>query len=273
MKVSILGCGWLGLPLAKKLIEQRHIVRGSTTRAEKLSELRRAGIEPLWLQLSPELKGIGWDYLLDTEVLIVNIPPRLAQTGSAFHPAQIEHLAALLKNSSVGRVIYVSSTSVYADENRTAVEDDVTTPEQSASPALVEAERIIQKVGKTWLVLRCGGLMGYERIPAKYVSGKKNLTTGHLPVNYLHRDDAVSIIETFLSLSDEAWNQVYNAVAPLHPTRREVYLGSCDPFGFVPPTFEDNVSEPYKVISSEHLQSQTQYSFLYPNPLDFYYSL
>lgn len=273
MKVSILGCGWLGLPLAKKLIEQGQVVRGSTTRAEKLSELRQAGIEPLWLQLSPEPKGIGWDYLLDTEVLVVNIPPRLAHTGAAFHPAQIEHLANLLKNSSVQRVIYVSSTSVYADDNRTAAEDDVTTPEQSAAPSLVEAERIIQEVGKTWLVLRCGGLMGYERIPAKYVSGKKNLTTGHLPVNYLHRDDAIGIIETFLSLSNEAWNQTYNLVSPQHPSRREIYLASCEPFGYIPPTFEDDISAPYKLISSERLQTTLSYSFLYPNPLDFYYVL
>lgn len=29
--ISILGCGWLGLPLAKKLVENQWIVNGSTT--------------------------------------------------------------------------------------------------------------------------------------------------------------------------------------------------------------------------------------------------
>jgi predicted dinucleotide-binding enzyme len=80
-KISILGCGWLGFPLAQSLEKQGHKVKGSTTRPEKLSELRQAGIEPLWLQLTPEPKGIGWDYLLDCDVLIVNIPPRLERAG------------------------------------------------------------------------------------------------------------------------------------------------------------------------------------------------
>ena len=117
MKISILGCGWLGFSLAQSLEKQGHKVKGSTTRLEKLSELRQAGIEPLWLQLTPEPKGIGWDYLLDCDVLIVNIPPRLERAGIEFHPAQIRNLVNLIKDSSVQQVIYVSSTSVYPDLN------------------------------------------------------------------------------------------------------------------------------------------------------------
>ena len=30
----ILGCGWLGLPLAQQLVEDGHIVRGSTTQIQ-----------------------------------------------------------------------------------------------------------------------------------------------------------------------------------------------------------------------------------------------
>lgn len=32
--VSILGCGWLGLPLAEQLLAEGYSVKGSTTRAE-----------------------------------------------------------------------------------------------------------------------------------------------------------------------------------------------------------------------------------------------
>ena len=39
MQVSILGCGWLGLPLAKSLIEKGFSVNGSTTSVEKIPEV------------------------------------------------------------------------------------------------------------------------------------------------------------------------------------------------------------------------------------------
>lgn len=272
MKISILGCGWLGFPLAQSLEKQDHQVKGSTTRSEKLRELRQVGIEPLWLQLTPEPKGIGWDYLLDCDVLIINIPPRLEKAGADFHPAQIRNLVKLIKGSSVKQIIYISSTSVYPDLNREVNEEDVTAPNQSASPALAEVEQLIQDLPQSTLVLRCGGLMGYERIPAKYVAGKKELTTGEIPVNYIHRDDVIGVIEAFLQ-NPALWNSVYNAVAPLHPTRREVYSASGIPFGYEPPTFKESGANPFKIISSQKLGNALNYHFLYPDPLQFFYQL
>ncbi|WP_428667538.1 SDR family oxidoreductase [Runella sp.] len=270
MKISILGCGWLGLPLAAQLVEEGHKVKGSTTSVEKLAALRALEIEPLWLQLTPEPKGIGWDYLLDCEVLIIAIPPRLERTGADFHPAQMRYLLELLKETPVQQIIYISSTSVYPELNREVKEEDVIQPSQSASPALAEAEQLIQTLPQQSLILRCGGLMGYERIPGKYVSGKKDITTGDVPVNYIHRDDAIGVIKAFLQ-NPSVWNETYNVTAPLHPTRRDVYLASCAPYGYEPPTFLTVAKNPFKIISSQKLQDKLNYQFIYPNPLDFLY--
>ena len=38
--ITILGCGWLGLPLAKALVKAGYQVKGSTTREENLETLR-----------------------------------------------------------------------------------------------------------------------------------------------------------------------------------------------------------------------------------------
>ena len=43
--VSVIGCGWLGFPLAKLLINKGFSVKGSTTQQEKISLLENAGIE------------------------------------------------------------------------------------------------------------------------------------------------------------------------------------------------------------------------------------
>ena len=51
-KISILGCGWLGLPLAKALVNNDYLVSGSTTSEEKIAVLEKAKIEPFLLAIS-----------------------------------------------------------------------------------------------------------------------------------------------------------------------------------------------------------------------------
>ena len=55
--ITILGCGWLGLPLAKALVKSGYPVKGSTTREENLETLREAGLEPFLVELDPEVNG------------------------------------------------------------------------------------------------------------------------------------------------------------------------------------------------------------------------
>gem|GEM_PF-4555050 len=44
--ISIIGCGWLGLPLAEFLVQKGYLIKGSTTREEKLDQLKSKGIQP-----------------------------------------------------------------------------------------------------------------------------------------------------------------------------------------------------------------------------------
>ena len=77
-QISILGCGWLGLPLAKALLENRFSVKGSTTSQEKLSVLENSGIQPFLIALSED-KTIGnlSSFLENSKILIIDIPPKL----------------------------------------------------------------------------------------------------------------------------------------------------------------------------------------------------
>jgi nucleoside-diphosphate-sugar epimerase len=268
--ISILGCGWLGLPLAEQLNQAGYLVKGSTTTAEKLPVLTQKSVDAYLLSLTPTPVG-DLQALLDTDILLVDIPPKAGKFGEDFHPKQMQELAEAVAHSRVKWVIYISSTSVYPELNRVVFETDVVTPDQSAAPALVTAEQ-------TWLgfvpdrmvtILRCGGLMGYERIPAKYVAGK-TVDTGALPVNYIHRDDAAGII---MAIIQQQLTGVFNVVAPEHPTRREVYTQSCLALGFSLPKFIENAQNlPFKIVSSQKLTHQVTYTFKYANPLKFFYA-
>ena len=50
--ISLLGCGWLGLPLAKQLIEKGYTVKGTTTTEDRMSVLECAGVVPYLPALS-----------------------------------------------------------------------------------------------------------------------------------------------------------------------------------------------------------------------------
>ncbi|GAB3798339.1 SDR family oxidoreductase [Spirosoma humi] len=269
--ISIIGCGWLGTPLAEKLLASGYTVKGSTTSAEKLTLLRQKGINAYQLSLNPEPVG-NLSALLETDILVIDIPPKAGKMGDAFHPEQIHHLTDAVRNSSVSHVIYVSSTSVYPELGRVVVEADVKTPTEAAAPGLAQAEQHIQQLVSPCrtTILRCGGLMGYDRIPGKYVAGR-TVDSGAVPVNYLHRDDAVELLAAVINLS---LTGIYNAVAPEHPTREAIYRKSCADFGYQLPNFvtpEKPVS--YKTISVEKLVQATNYQFQYPDPLQFLYRL
>lgn len=265
--IGIVGCGWLGLALGAKLAAQGWRVEGSTTTEAKLPVLAQAGIVPHLLRLAPEPVG-NWAAMLAAPLLLVCTPPQRAAHGDAFYVEQMQHLAALLAHSAARRVLMVSSTSVYPETGRDMRETD----EVDADNPIVQAERHLlglADTGREVVVLRCGGLMGYNRIPGRYVAGKV-VDSGQVPVNFVHRDDVLAAVE-LAAVHPAAANEVFNVVAPLHPVRAQVYLQSAQQCGFAPPVLVDNGPKPYKTVNSEKLVSRLGFGFRYPDPLGFAY--
>jgi nucleoside-diphosphate-sugar epimerase len=274
MKITIIACGWLGLPLGEYLAFRGHDVKGSTTKISKLLSIDNAGIEPYLLNLNPEIDCENFDELIDSELIIINIPPRVAKNGQEYHISQIENLiSGINKNNCVPsvppcdqKIIFISSTSVYPDANQIATEIS----EVDENSVLIKAENLLKNAFENVTILRCGGLMGYDRFPGKYYTGKPfdNWASG---VNYVHQDDAIQII--FHIIENKIWNQTFNVCSPIHPSRREIIEKNCTDLKIELPIFSENPSnEKYKIISPEKLISQTKYQFKYPNPLDFFYS-
>lgn len=277
-RISILGCGWLGFPLAKRLLANgiTSQVKGSTTSEHKLDQFAGAGIDGYLLPLNPEagLDVSISDPFFDSDVIVISVPPRMSQNVAGNYAAQMRMVAEAIRNSPAGEVIFVSSTGVYRDLSQTAVEQDVQLPGHSAQPEMIEAENVIAGLRPERMVtiLRLSGLLGYNRIPGKYVKGQKDMTTGDIPVNYIHRDDAVGIIQVIIQQG--ILNETFNITAPFHPTRSEVYVDSCAQFGWEAPTFcipEQRL--PFKLISGDKLSKYYRYEFRYPDPLQFHYQL
>ena len=98
-KISIIGCGWLGFPLAKALIDKGYSVKGSTTSEAKLSKLKAANIDDFLIQLTAEgMVGDNKDFLADSHTIIINIPPGIRKNSGKNHVAELQHLMSAIDN-------------------------------------------------------------------------------------------------------------------------------------------------------------------------------
>lgn len=266
-RISILGCGWLGFPLALKLAEKGFQIKGSVTTRSKLKKLEAAGIEPYRLLLHPDRVWLKDESFFDTDLLIVAIPPRRVDFIETIFPGQIQQLVGLLKKHQVPRVLFISSTSVYNELDGIVVEEDVLLPEKSSGKALLLAEYLLtQNPNFQATVLRFGGLIGADRNPARFLSRKKAAVSGSKPVNLIHLDDCIQIIEKIIE--DQVWGETFNACCPEHPSRQDFYEKASSISGIQAPEFNQETA-PFKIVDSSKLIHKLNYHFKFRSPMDY----
>ncbi len=255
MKIGIIGCGWLGFPLGRELVNDGVNVIGSTTRTERFEALDDAGIKPYLFELGQALPN----ELAEVDLIIFTIPPRIEEYISCLTEV-VERLA-----TSHPWVIYISSTSVYPNNNKEVVEEDAEIIKSLHSGiSLLEAEQTFDSSIFNTTVLRFGGLYSEDRHPGRFLAGKEGLAGASNPVNLIHRDDCVEIIRKIIK--QEKKNKVYNACSPIHPERKEYYTLATNKLGLKKPLFSDKEAS-FKKINSSKLISELNYTFKYPNPL------
>jgi nucleoside-diphosphate-sugar epimerase len=270
-QISILGCGWLGLPLAKSLLENGFSINGSTTSVEKIDVLENAGIHPFLVSLSAvevsdETKISIENFLQNSDVLIIDIPPKLRGDSSENFVAKIQNIIPFIEKSSVEKVIFVSSTSVYEDTSdlRNVSEETIPNPDTESGRQLLEAEQLLQS-NKNFqtTILRFGGLIGEDRHPIKFLAGRKNIENPEGPINLIHQVDCIGIIEAIVELPEtqsEKWNEVFNAVAPFHPTRKEYYTQKAIELNLPLPEFDESKISIGKTILSKKVIETLNYN-------------
>ncbi|MVO09550.1 SDR family NAD(P)-dependent oxidoreductase [Flavobacterium sp. TP390] len=274
-QISLLGCGWLGLPLANDLLKNGFSVKGSTTSAHKLELLQEKGIQPFLITLYENtIEGDITGFLKDSEVLVIDIPPSLRKDTSISFVAKIKTLVTQIEKSEIKKVLFVSSTSVYGDIEifstpLEVTEETPTNPDTESGKQLVEVEQLLlDNPYFQTIVLRFGGLIGEDRHPIKYLAGKENVENPDGPINFIHQEDCIGIIlEILEQLLDSARSDnktdkiIFNAVAPQHPTREEYYHKKAKNMNLPLPIFAKNTASKGKIISSAKIETVLSYIF------------
>jgi len=252
MKVSILGCGWLGTTLSKTLKDQGHNVKGSTTSTDKLDDNRTHLVK-----LASAANSVYDPDFFDCDLLVISNNVRM--NHEADYLTRINFTIELIKRFNIPKVIFISSTSVYGEPNTIVDETTPPQPETLSSKSLVEAERLFQNEPFSCTVLRFAGLNGPGRDPGRFFAGKTGIPNGLAPVNLLHLDDAVGITRQLIAAGSN--HQIINAVSPGHPTRMDFYTRAAKQSDLELPVFIPEQTQ-WKIVQSSYMDYKYKHNLL-----------
>lgn len=262
--IAIAGMGWLGLPLAQFLNTLGFIVKGSVTQPDKVAILQKSGFDVFPVTLSETgVRGEVQGFLNQATNLVVMIPPGLRRNTGSDYVLKMTYFLTEIEKSSVRNCIFVSSTSVYGDQQGSVTEKDLPQPENEAGRQLFQVEQMFFMSSCNTTIVRFGGLFGGNRQPARYLAGRENLSGANAPVNLIHRSDCIHILSEIIK--QQAYGHIFNAVYPEHPTKSDYYNKKILEMGMHPPQFTPPAtSEKFKKVDSVNLNDILGYSFTNP---------
>ncbi len=240
-RIGVLGCGWLGLPLAKTMLEKGFSVSGTTTSQEKLGELKDLGIAPFQIKVSSQsIEGDIQGFLSQLDVLIINVPPKLRGTHRESYVDKMQLLLSEIEDNHPIKIVFVSSTAVYGDADGEVTEATIPTPVTESGKQLLVCEQLFQNASELkTTIIRFGGLIGPNRHPVTMLSGRENLSNGNAPVNLIHLEDCIEMIITIIE--NDYWGETFNGVYPQHPSKQEYYTTVANKRELEPPQYSNEM--------------------------------
>ena len=210
MNRLIVGCGFLGWPLALKWAASGSTVDSagladSNVYAMTRSEDRAAvfadnGLQPVIADITDGQslqEALAPLPPIDTIVFAVGMD---RSKYSDIHDVYVEGLRRFIEHFThpIEHLIYISSTGVYGDFGGDWVdESSPTNPAREGGKACLVAEALLAEKTKNWTVLRMAGLYGGDRVPTKSLIEKRDWEklSPHGYLNLIHQTDAVAAIE------------------------------------------------------------------------------
>ena len=251
--ISILGCGWLGKPLAECFIKDGRKVNGTTTNPIKIVSLNEIKINPFVIDINK--RNNDFKSFLKTKLLVIAIPSKNIE--------DFEYLISEIEKSTIKKIIFISSTSVYPLNNSITTENS---PVHKTNLSKIEQLFRVNINFKT-TIIRFGGLIGFDRKPGKFFKKEIVIDRPKGYVNLIHRDDCIQIINCIIT--NNIWEETLNACSDSHPTRRDFYTKEFLKEGRNTPIFNESSSNSYKIISSNRLKLLLNYSFKYANLMEY----
>jgi nucleoside-diphosphate-sugar epimerase len=301
MRVLIVGCGYVGLPLGAELVRQGHEVFGLRRSAAAENELKAAGIHPLAGDVTKPKTLAKLPRKFDWVVNCV------AAGGNVGNYRQIylegnRNLVSWLADSPLKKFVYTSSTSVYGqNDGSVVIEKSPVEPLADTARILVEAEGMLLADGGSRLrgdeaataaqargrsprqyfpavILRVAGIYGPGRGHwfKQFLKNKARIEgDGSRFLNMIHRDDVAGCI--IATLKNGRPGEIYNAVDDEPVSQIDFFKWLATTLGKpLPPSVSEEAGivrkrgATNKRVSNRKLKMELGYQFKHPNFRDGY---
>ncbi len=197
MRKLIVGCGYLGSRVARRWLAAGHEVWGVVREPRRAAELAELGIRTLAADVTRPATLAG---LPDAETVLYSVGYRRGSAASRWdlYVGGLENVLRALP-SDVGRMLYISSTGVYGQEDAAWVDEQTACcPQREAGRAFCAAEQRLaaHPLGTRSVVLRMAGLYGPGRVPhlAELRAGQVLAVPSEGFLNLIHVDDMVEVL-------------------------------------------------------------------------------
>jgi nucleoside-diphosphate-sugar epimerase len=233
----VVGCGYLGLRVARLWRNAGARVCAVTRSAERARALAAEGLDPLVGDVTaPE--GLPALPAVDTLFWAVGFD---RASGASYRDVHVGGLSRVLDAIlDTARVVFASSTGVWGTEDGSVVDETTPAhPTREAGRVLLEAEDLLQaRVGDRGTALRFAGLYGPGRLPRldDLKAGRPIAADPDSWLNLVHVDDAARIV---VAVAAAPHTRPLYIVSDGHPVRRrDWYAHLAARTGSPPPSFD-----------------------------------
>jgi nucleoside-diphosphate-sugar epimerase len=201
MRILIVGCGYVGIPLGALLAGRGHSVFGLRRSGDADHSLQSAGITPIHADISNPA-SLPPNPTFDVVINLVSSSKGGADEYRQVYLEGTRNVIRWLTNSPPRVYLYTSSTSVYAQADASWVtEQSPAEPGSPTSHLLLETERELlsahRATGFPAIILRPSGIYGPERghLFKQFLRGEATLRDdGSSWINMIHVTDLASAI-------------------------------------------------------------------------------
>jgi nucleoside-diphosphate-sugar epimerase len=210
-RILIAGCGYVGEATADLFHSAGWNVEGWVHSQESAARLSIKHYSVRVLDLSQRGDVAKCAAAFDA---VIHCASSHGGDAEAYRQIYLNGARHLLETFSQAKILFTSSTSVYAQRDSSWVtEESETKPLRETSQILLEVEKLILEKGG--IVARLAGIYGPRRsaLLSKFLNGTATIDPNNDRfVNQVHRDDIASALFLLLNREAHASPQIYNVV-------------------------------------------------------------
>lgn len=221
-RILIAGCGYVGEAAADFFAARGWTVEGWTASARSAERLSGKPYPVRAVDIAEYDAVSAGSSEFD---VIIQCASSGGGGAEEYRKVYLEGARNLVQKFEKATLLFTSSTSVYAQEDGTVVdENSLTDPPDERGRILRETEKLVLE--QAGIVARIGGIYGPGRsfLLRKFLSGEAVIEEkDERLINQVHRDDIVNALFLLAERRVEARGQIYNVVDDEPTSRREVY--------------------------------------------------